>query len=70
MNTIMNDEEMLKAQLEALRQEHRALDEEIAALSESPVSDPLTTRRLKKRKLMLKDQIARLEDQIYPDIIA
>ncbi|MEM9139295.1 MAG: YdcH family protein [Pseudomonadota bacterium] len=66
----MSEEETLRAQLDALRQEHRVLDEQIAELSEHRLADPLAIRRLKKRKLVLKDQIARIEDQLYPDIIA
>lgn len=67
---IMNQEELLRAQLEALRLQHRELDTEITGLTEAPVPDQLLINRLKKRKLQLKDQIARIEDQLYPDIIA
>ena len=67
---VMNQDELLTAQLEELRRQHRALDDEITALSESPLSDQLRIKRLKKRKLHLKDEIARLEDKLYPDIIA
>ncbi|MEM6729621.1 MAG: DUF465 domain-containing protein [Pseudomonadota bacterium] len=66
----MDREGVLKAQLAALRTEHRALDGEIKAHEESAPHDQLTLRRLKKQKLALKDRIARLEDQITPDIIA
>lgn len=59
----------LRARLEALQAEHRALDEEIAQRAETP-GDELALRRLKKRKLMLKDEIARLGNSLYPDIIA
>ena len=67
---LMEQEDVLRAQLDALRGEHRALDDEIAALSESPLADQLAIRRLKKRKLQLKDEIKRIEDALYPDIIA
>ncbi len=67
---VMFDEEELTAQLKELKEEHRALDEEIAALGHAPAMDQFTLRRLKKRKLQLKDEITRLEDLIYPDIIA
>ena len=67
---IMSADELLKVQLEELRREHRALDERITELSEARVPDQLTLKRLKKHKLVLKDQITRLEDQLYPDIIA
>lgn len=66
----MDHTEVLKARLEGLRVEHRDLDEAIAALSENPLSDMLMLRRLKKRKLALKDEIARIEDELTPDIIA
>lgn len=66
----MFDEEAVTAQLAELRDEHRALDAEIALLAARPAMDQIALRRLKKRKLHLKDQIARLEDQLYPDIIA
>jgi hypothetical protein len=58
------------ARLVRLRQEHRDLDSAIEALRESPASDQLQLARLKKRKLRLKDEIALLEDQLIPDIIA
>ena len=69
----MNEAELHK-RLEALRSEHRDLDAAIAALgaagAESGWSDQLQIARLKKRKLRLKDQIAAIEDQLLPDIIA
>ena len=58
------------AKLAELRQEHRVLDEEIQALISGGVVDQLQATRLKKRKLMLRDQIAKIEDQIVPNIIA
>ena len=58
------------ARLARLRQEHRDLDMAIEALRISPGSDQLQLARLKKRKLRLKDEIAQLEDQLIPDIIA
>jgi hypothetical protein len=66
-----NDEDhVLRAQLAGLMQEHRDLDAAIAAMVESGVRDQLQLSRLKKRKLQLKDQIARIEDALLPDIIA
>lgn len=56
--------------LDALRQEHRDLDDVILRLSEDPHHDQLQLQRLKKRKLGLKDQILKLESQLLPDIIA
>ena len=56
--------------LESLRAEHRELDERIRALSSEPIGDQLELARLKRRKLMLKDQIQRILDTSTPDIIA
>lgn len=67
---VMNQDELLIAQLLELRRQHRALDEEIAALAANVVGDQLQIKRLKIRKLQLKDEIARVEDKLYPDIIA
>jgi len=67
---LMDQAELLLAELAELRRQHRALDEEIAELSLSPLGDQVRLKRLKKRKLQLKDAIARIEDKLYPDIIA
>lgn len=64
------DAQTIKARLEALKTEHRDLDEVIDRLVEKPPFDQLQLQRLKKRKLGLKDQIIRLESQLIPDIIA
>ena len=56
--------------LAELRVEHRDLDEAIARLSQDPSVDQLQVRRLKKRKLKLKDWIAQLESQLIPDLDA
>ena len=69
-NVSMKRKDVLQLELEVLRCEHRDLDEAISALGEKPSSDSLTVQRLKKRKLVLKDKISYLEDQITPDIIA
>jgi hypothetical protein len=66
----MNRKDILRLELEVVRAEHRDLDNAISALVEKPASDHLTLQRLKKRKLLLKDKIFYLEDQITPDIIA
>lgn len=66
----MKPEEVLRVELEVLRREHRDLDEAIEALQEQGRADMFTLKRLKKQKLGLKDQIARIEDQLTPDIIA
>lgn len=63
-------DEAIQAQLEALRSEHRRLDEEISALSAEPTFDQLELARLKRRKLQLKDQIQLILDRNTPDIIA
>lgn len=62
--------DVLRIKLELLQREHRDLDDAIAALDEGGRADQLTLRRLKKRKLMLKDEITRISDEITPDIIA
>jgi hypothetical protein len=69
----MNENEenaALNAKLAELVQEHRDLDAAIAALIASGSHDQIQLTRLKKRKLQLKDQIARIEDDLLPDIIA
>lgn len=64
------DEKEIVRRLEAVRTEHRDLDAAIDALLATGTSDQLQVARLKKRKLMLRDEIALLEDQLIPDIIA
>jgi hypothetical protein len=64
------EENELKIQLERLRQEHRDLDAAIEALQAIPGSDIIQVQRLKKRKLVLRDRITFIEDQLTPDIIA
>ncbi|WP_339947278.1 YdcH family protein [uncultured Albimonas sp.] len=70
MTHLMSRDELLTLELERLRAEHRDLDAAIEALQSNPLADPLSLRRLKKRKLALKDQIARIEDELFPDISA
>ncbi len=55
---------------EVLRQDHRDLDVAIRALEQATVPDILVIRRLKRQKLALKDHIARIDDELTPDIIA
>ncbi|MFZ1989548.1 MAG: DUF465 domain-containing protein [Alphaproteobacteria bacterium] len=62
--------EILKTRLALLQQEHRDLDSAISALADQASRDQLQMQRLKKRKLWLRDEIARIEDMIVPDIIA
>jgi hypothetical protein len=64
------EERELREQLARLQQEHRDLDAAIAALAMSPGSDVIQVQRLKKRKLVLRDKIRVVEDQLTPDIIA
>ncbi|MFM7084780.1 MAG: YdcH family protein [Hyphomicrobium sp.] len=64
------DDRELREELIQLRNEHRCLDEEIVALEALGNADQLNVRRLKKRKLILKDRITNIEDQLLPDIIA
>ena len=65
----MNDDDPRQV-LELLKTEHRRLDAEIDALLTLGSVDQLEIARLKKRKLMLKDEIQALNDRIVPDIIA
>ena len=64
------DEVALRAKLAELSQEHRDLDNAIAALTDAGARDQLQLTRLKKRKLQLKDEIAKINDRLLPDIIA
>jgi hypothetical protein len=64
------EKEQIRARITALEVEHGDLDYIIATLSQDPIHDQLRVRRLKKRKLILKDQIAMLKDRLIPDIIA
>ena len=64
------DELALKQRLDELVTEHRALDEEVRALTMCGVVDQLKLVRLKRRKLSLKDEMFRIEDMLNPDIIA
>jgi hypothetical protein len=62
--------EDLKNKLARLKEEHRALDAEIAVIREIPRHDQLALQRLKKKKLKLKDEILRTQAKLLPDIIA
>jgi len=66
----MDDLETVRRRLETLKQEHRDLDDVIARITEDGAFDQLQVQRLKKRKLVLKDQITKLESELHPDIIA
>ena len=67
---MQTDSESLKKRINELYLEHRDLDEVIAKLAANPAQDQLQLQRLKKKKLLLKDQISHLERQLTPDIRA
>lgn len=67
---MQTDIESLKERINQLHTEHRDLDVVISKLAESPGQDQLQLQRLKKKKLLLKDQISLLERQLTPDIRA
>lgn len=60
----------MQRRLELLKMEHRDLDSAIVALAGASTADQLALARLKKRKLLLRDEISWIEDQLVPDIIA
>ncbi|WP_206364147.1 DUF465 domain-containing protein [Sphingomonas sp. UV9] len=64
------DDAQARVRLDGMRTEHRDLDDAIAALVTTAIPDQLQIARLKKRKLRLRDEIAMIEDQMIPDIIA
>ncbi len=70
MSGQMDRKDVLKQKLAVLREEHRDLDVAIRAIEEAAFPDQLAIKRLKRKKLGLKDEIARIEDEITPDIIA
>lgn len=63
-------ETVVRARVASLRQEHQDLDAAVRALEDQARADQLQIARLKKKKLILRDQIAQLEDRLTPDIIA
>ncbi len=65
-----SDNEEIRRRVTDLKVAHRDLDDAIARLAESPYVDELQMRRMKKRKLFLKDAIARLESSLIPDLDA
>ncbi|MDP9127739.1 MAG: DUF465 domain-containing protein [Pseudomonadota bacterium] len=66
----MNEQENLQERLAELKAEHRDLDDAIHALSQRGVPDMIQIQRLKKRKLILRDEITLIESRLLPDIIA
>ncbi len=69
-NAEIEEQQLLKARLHVLESEHRDLDDVIERLSDDKPFDQLQLQRLKKRKLVLKDEITQVKSQILPDIIA
>ena len=67
---MQTDIESLKQRIHELNVEHRDLDDIIAKLADKPGQDQLQLQRLKKKKLLVKDQISHLERQLTPDISA
>ena len=67
---LTEEEQALQAQLNLLRVEHADLEASIEALSHMPIPDQLLIARLKRKKLVLRDEIVKIEDQLLPDIIA
>ncbi len=67
---MLNDRDAILRKLHELRSEHRDLDTVIVRLSEAGPADQLQLQRLKKRKLLLKDEVSRLESRLIPDSIA
>jgi hypothetical protein len=71
MDRIGDDERVaMRRRIVALRLEHRDLDDAIHRLSDDPTADQLRLKRMKKRKLLLKDAITRLESRMIPDMDA
>ena len=69
-NRAMDEQERLKERLAELKSEHRDLDDVIDRLAQQRPVDLIQIQRLKKRKLALKDMIAKIESLLLPDIIA
>ncbi len=67
---MLTDRDSLMRKLHELRSEHRDLDTVIARLAEQASLDQIQMQRLKKRKLLLKDEVAWLENRLIPDNIA
>ena len=65
-----NNDRELREELARLRAEHRDLDDQVIQLEDSGAADQLLVKRLKKKKLVIKDRMTAIEDQLLPDIIA
>lgn len=66
----MNNQEKLRERLAELKADHRDIDDAIQALSQRMRPDMLQLQRLKRKKLLLRDEISLIESQLLPDIIA
>ncbi len=66
----MDENDALRQRLAELRLEHRDLDDAIALMAQSPYADQLQLRRMKKRKLAIRDAISRIESRLIPDLNA
>jgi hypothetical protein len=67
---MIDDKQELMHQLQRLRAEHRSLDDQLRLIMQETIVDHMTLQALKKKKLVLKDQIVQLEHFLFPDIIA
>lgn len=67
---MMFTQQAMLERLSHLRERHRALDTTITSMADAAAYNQLELQRLKREKLALKDEIARIEDELYPDIIA
>lgn len=68
--SVMSQDEILRAKLAAMLDEHRRLNDQVDRMGREIVAPSIELQRLKKKKLMLRDEIAALQDRITPDIIA
>ncbi len=66
----MNAHDNIRRKLENLETEHRDLDDVITRIAVGPAYDQLQVQRLKKRRLVIRDEIVKLRGKILPDIIA
>lgn len=66
----MNTEVVLVKQLEDLKEQHRQLDHDVRCMEQDPSHNQLMAARLKKQKLALRDKIAEIEVELYPDVPA
>jgi hypothetical protein len=69
-DNMMDEQKILKAQLEILNEEHRQVDKTIEELMTHNIVDRVSVQRLKKRKLLIKDQMNKIYSRLTPDIIA